>query len=102
MISMIFRAYLLVLPLILHTFFKLPYVGPFSIVALNRLLKLLKRLCNNLDVKLAFSSFKIRNMFSVKVLNFVRMLFTSLPVQAVIFAMSAKLADTSRHAFANT
>ena len=30
------------------------------------LIKLLKRYCNNLDVKLAFSSFKIRNMFSVK------------------------------------
>ena len=43
-------------------FFKLPYVGPFSIVAQNRLCKLLKRYCNNLDVKLAFSSFKIRNM----------------------------------------
>ena len=47
-------------------FFKLPYVGPFSIIAQNRLRKLLKRYCNNLDVKLAFSSFKIRNMFSVK------------------------------------
>ena len=35
-------------------FFKLPYVGPFSIVAQNRLRKLLKRYCNNHDVKLAF------------------------------------------------
>ena len=47
-------------------FFKLPYVGPFSIVVQNRLHKLLKCYCNNLDVKPAFSSFKIRNMFSVK------------------------------------
>ena len=47
-------------------FFKLPYVGPFSILAQNRLRNLLKRYCNDLDVKLAFSSFKIRNMFSVK------------------------------------
>ena len=47
-------------------FFKLPYVAPFSIVAQNRLRKLLKRYCNNLDVKLAFSSFKIGSMFSVK------------------------------------
>ena len=31
-----------------------------------RLRKLLKRCCNDLDVKLAFSSFKISNMFSVK------------------------------------
>ena len=47
-------------------FFKLSYAGPFSIVAQNRLRKLLKRHCNNIDVKQAFSSFKIRNMFSVK------------------------------------
>ena len=47
-------------------FFKLPYVGPFSIVAQNRVRKLRKGYCNNLDVKLAFSSFKIHNMFSVK------------------------------------
>ena len=86
-------------------FFKLPYVGPFSIVAQNRLRKLLKRYCNNLDVKLAFSSFKIRNSLvwrTLCLLNFVRMLFTSSLVQAVILALSAKLADTSRHAFANT
>ena len=49
-----------------HFFFKLLYVGPFSIVAQHRLGKLLKRSFNNLDVKPAFSSFKIRNMFSVK------------------------------------
>ena len=47
-------------------FFKLPYVGPFSIVPQNRLCKVLKRYCKSLDVKLAFSSFKIRNAFSVK------------------------------------
>ena len=41
-------------------------MGPFSNVAPNRLRKLLKRYCNNLDVRLAFSSFKISNMFSVK------------------------------------
>lgn len=46
-------------------FFKLAYVSPFSSVQ-NRLHKLFKHHCNNLDVKLAFSSFKIRNMFGVK------------------------------------
>ena len=61
-----FRTYLLVLHLILHISSNYLMLGPFSIVAQNRLLKLLKRYCNNLDVKLAFSSFKIRNMFSVK------------------------------------
>ena len=39
---------------------------PFSTVAQNRLRKLLKRYYNNLDVKLVFSSFKIRNLLSVK------------------------------------
>ena len=37
-------------------FLKLPYVEPFSIVVENRLRKLLKRYCNNLDVKLPFLS----------------------------------------------
>lgn len=62
-----FRASLLVLPQILHIFSNYLMLGrPFSIVAQNRLRKLLKRYCNNLDVKLAFSSFKIPSMFSVK------------------------------------
>ena len=47
-------------------YFKLPYVGPFSTVAQRRLRKLVKQFCFDLDIKLAFSSFKIRNMFSVK------------------------------------
>ena len=47
-------------------FLKLPYVGPFSRVTQNRLHKLLKCCCNNLDVKLTFSSFQICNMFGVK------------------------------------
>ena len=38
----------------------------------------------------------------MRLLNFVRMLFISLPVQAVILAKSAKLADASRHTFTNT
>ena len=47
-------------------YFKLPYVGPFSTVAQRRLRKLVNQFCFDLDIKLAFSSFKIRNMFSVK------------------------------------
>ena len=46
-------------------YFKLPYAGPFSNVTQNRVRKLIKRYCNNLDIKLVFS-FKIRNLFSVK------------------------------------
>ena len=47
-------------------YFKLPYVGPFSAVAQRRLRKLVKQFCFDLDLELAFSSFKLRNMFSVK------------------------------------
>ena len=47
-------------------YFKLPYVGSFSTVAQRRLRKLVKQFCFDLDIRLAFSSFKIRNMFSVK------------------------------------
>ena len=61
---------------------------------------------NNLDIKLVFLSFNICNMFSVKEgpvpVELHSRLHTSVPVQAVMLAMSAKPADTSRHAFMNT
>ena len=48
-------------------FYKLPYVGRFSKIAQTKLRQLLKHYCKaDLDVKLAFSTFKLRNMFSVK------------------------------------
>ena len=47
-------------------YFKLPYVGLSSTVAQRRLRKLAKQSCFDLDIKLAFSSFKIRNMISAK------------------------------------
>ena len=48
-------------------FYKLPYVGQFSKIVQTKLRKLLKRYCKaDLDVKLVFSTFKLRNMFSVK------------------------------------
>ena len=46
--------------------FKLPYVGSFSTEAQRRLRKLVKCFYVDLDIKLAFSSFEIRNMFNVK------------------------------------
>ena len=46
-------------------FYKLPYVGWFSKIAQTKLRKLLKRYCKaDLDVKLVFSTFKLRNMFA--------------------------------------
>jgi len=44
-------------------FFKLPYIGPISIVAQKRIRHLVNRYCSNLDIKLVFSSFNIRSMF---------------------------------------
>ena len=41
----------------------------FSSVAQNRLRKLLKRYCNIINVKLAFSSLKIRNTFGVNTVS---------------------------------
>ena len=47
-------------------YFKLPYIGPFSIIAQKKVRHFAKRYCNNIDIKLVFSSFKIGNLFSVK------------------------------------
>ena len=47
-------------------YFKLPYIGPFSIITQKKIRHFAKRYCNNIDIKLVFSSFKIGSMFSVK------------------------------------
>ena len=46
-------------------YFRLPYVGRYSSEAQERLCKLLKRFCNNVEIKLAFCSFKVHHMFSI-------------------------------------
>ena len=47
-------------------YFKLPYVGSFTREAQIRIRKLVQRYCTNIEIKLAFSSFKVGSMFSVK------------------------------------
>ena len=47
-------------------YYKLPYIGSFSKVAQNKIRLLAKRFCNNLDIKLVFTSFKISKLFNVK------------------------------------
>ena len=47
-------------------YFKLPYTGFYSQITQRKLQSLIKQFCNNLDIKLAFSSFKIKNLFSLK------------------------------------
>ncbi|RMX43755.1 hypothetical protein pdam_00016461 [Pocillopora damicornis] len=50
----------------INFYFKLPYIGPFSVVTQKRVRQFAKCYCNSIDIKLVFSSFKIGNMFGVK------------------------------------
>ena len=47
-------------------YFKLAYIGHFSVVTQKIGSYLIKRYCNDLDIKLLFSSFKIGKLFGVK------------------------------------
>ena len=47
-------------------YYKLPYLGRFSTVAQSKIRRLVNRYCNDLDIKLVFTTFKLRNIFSVK------------------------------------
>ena len=46
--------------------YNLPFVGPFSITVERKIRRLIQRFCRNLDIKLFFSPYKFRNLFSVK------------------------------------
>ena len=48
-----------------NLYFKLPYC-PLSNFAQRKVRTLVKRYCSNIDIKLAFSSFKIKNLIKVK------------------------------------
>ena len=43
-------------------YYKLPYVGSFTIEAQKRLRKLIQRYCNNIEIKLGFSSCKVSSI----------------------------------------
>ena len=47
-------------------YFKLPYLGCFSTVAQRKIRRLVNSYCHDLDIRLAFTIFKLRNLFSVK------------------------------------
>ena len=47
-------------------FYKLPYLGRFSTIAQSKIRRLVNRYCHDLDIKLVFTTFKLRNLFSVK------------------------------------
>ena len=47
-------------------YFKLPFIGFYSKLTERKLQNLVKRFCKDLNIKLVFSSFKIKNMFGNK------------------------------------
>ena len=47
-------------------FFKIPYVGHFSVTAQRSIRKLANRLCKPIDIRLVFTTFKVGNLFNVK------------------------------------
>ena len=47
-------------------YFKLPYIGPFSIKTQRRIKKLVRTFCSDLDITLAFTPFKIKSLFEAK------------------------------------
>ena len=47
-------------------YFKLPYIGPFSIITQRRIKKLVNTLCSDLEIKLVFTPFKIKSWFGAK------------------------------------
>ena len=42
-------------------YFKLPFIGRYSDVTKNKIQSLSKKLCNDIDVKIVFNSFKIKD-----------------------------------------
>ena len=49
-----------------HYFYKLAYLGRFSTVAQSKMRRLVNHYCHDLDIKLVFTTFRLRNLFSVK------------------------------------
>ena len=47
-------------------YFKLPYIGPFSIITQRRIKKLVNTFCSDLEIKLVFTPFKISSWFGAK------------------------------------
>ena len=47
-------------------YFKLPYIGKYSEQVQKKIAKLCKQYCNENNVKIVFTSFKVSNYFSVK------------------------------------
>ena len=86
-------------------YFKLPYIGHFSVVTQKKVchLTIIKHYCNDLDIKLVFFSFKIGKLFSVKdPIPGGCVLFTSLHVPAIMPVMLAKQPGIFPHTCVST
>ena len=84
-------------------YFNLPYIGHFSVVNQKKIRYFIKRYCNDLDIKLVFSSFKIGNLLGVKdPISGVHVWFISLYVQAVMPVMLAKQPGIFPHTCVST
>ena len=84
-------------------YFKLPCVGSFTREAQKRPRKLVQRYCTNIEIKLAFSYFKVGSMISVKdPVPFdlrSRVVYKFLCAGCNACSAWARLADISRRAF---
>ena len=83
-------------------YFKLPYIGHYSGVTQKRIRHLIKRYCNNIDIKLILSSFKIGNLFSAKdpiPSNLRSSVVYKFHVQAVKLVTLVKPPATFQHAY---
>ena len=49
-----------------RTYFKLPYIGTYSSITQKKLRNIIHSYCNNTDIKLVFSAFKISKLLSSK------------------------------------
>ena len=50
-------------------YFKLPYIGPFSIITQRRIKELVNTLCSDLEIKLVFKVYKMHTFFLYSILN---------------------------------
>ena len=72
-------------------YFKLPYIGPFSVTTKRRIKKLVSTFYSDLDIKLVFTPFKINSWFGAK-----DPIPASFHVQAVVPVILAYIGEASQ------
>ena len=82
-------------------YFKLPYIGPFSIITQRRIKKLVNTLCSDLEIKLVSTPFKIKSWFGSKDPIPAGLRSRVIHVQAVVPVILVKPIDTLPLTFVN-